>query len=128
MMIPGFLIGPAIGAAIAAAVYGWVTLVHDPAVRAAHTAELQAAVTTERLRLEQLASAALAAQAAETAERAAVRVVTRERIVRVPVTTACAAAPAVAAALDGLRQPTARAAAPPGAGQPARLPGTARAP
>jgi hypothetical protein len=103
MMIPGVLIGPAIGAAIAAAVYGWVTLVHNPGVRAELQAELQAAVTTERLRVEQLASAALAAQAAEAAERAAVRVVTRERIIRVPVTTACAAAPAVAAALESLR-------------------------
>lgn len=127
-MIPGFLIGPAIGAAIAAAVYGWVVLVHDPGVRAAHTAELQAAVTTERLRLEQLASAALAAQAADSAEREAGRVVTRERIIRVPITTACAAAPAIAAALDSLRQPPAGPGAPPGAAQPARLPTSTPAP
>ena len=127
-MIPGFLIGPAIGAAIAAAVYGWVVLVHNPGVRAELQAELQAAVTTERLRLEQLASAALAAQAAESAEREAGRVVTRERIIRVPITTACAASPAVRHAVDSLRQPIAGAAAPPGAAQPARLPAPAAAP
>jgi len=124
-VIPGFLIGPALGAGIAVAAWGYLALVHDPAVRAEMQAEISAAVTTERLRLEQLGSAALEAQAAATAESQAVRVVTRERIIRVPVTTACAAAPAVAAALDSLRRPAASTAAPPGAAQPARLPASA---
>jgi hypothetical protein len=127
-VIPGFLIGPVIGAAIAAAVYGWVVLVHNPGVRAELQAEISAAVTTERLRLEQLASAALAAQAAESAEREAGRVVTRERIIRVPVTTACAGSPAVRHAVDSLRQPPAGPGAPSGAGVAAGVPGAAAAP
>jgi hypothetical protein len=127
-VIPGFLIGPAIGAAIAAAVYGWVVLVHNPGVRAEMQAEISAAVTTERLRLEHLASAALAAQAAESAEREAGRVVTRERIIRVPITTACAASPAVRHAVDSLRQPPAGPGAPSGAGVSAGVPGAAAAP
>ena len=50
-MIPSFLIGPLAGAAgmalAGAAFFGWLVLIHDPAIRAAQVAEIAAVVAQE---------------------------------------------------------------------------------
>jgi hypothetical protein len=114
-MIPPFLLGPLAGAAgvvlAGAAFFGWLHLVHDPAVRAAQVAEIAAVVAQERERQHQAATAALEAQAAAQAALDAALTQTRRRIANAA-PTACAVAPdALRAAI--LREPRpARAAAP----------------
>lgn len=129
--IPPFLVGPLCGAAGMAlaglAAWGWLVLVHDPGVRAAQTAEIAAAVAAQQARDHEAATAALEAQAAATAAQIAALSTTRQRIARAPVSTACAAVPAIRDALDGVRA-LAGGGAPAGAGQPAGLPAPARAP
>jgi hypothetical protein len=131
-VIPPFLLGPlggAAGVALAgAAFFGWLHLIHDPAVRAAHDAEIAAVVAVERERQHQAAAAALEAQAEAVAAQTAALAPTRRRIALAPPSTACAASPAVRDALVGVRALGAGAAAPGGAAQPAGVPAPARAP
>lgn len=114
-MIPSFLIGPLAGAAgmaLAGAVFfGWLNLIHDPAVRAAQVVEIAAVVAQERERQHEAATAALEAQATTQAALDAALTQTRRRIANAA-PTACAVAPdAVRAAI--LREPRpARAGAP----------------
>jgi hypothetical protein len=127
-VIPSFLVGPAIGVAVVLAGLGWLHLVHDPAVRAEMAAEITAVTQAEQLAGQQRATEALQQLAAEFQAREASLSATRERIIRVPITAACVASPAVAAAVASLRRPGAGAGAAPGAGQPAGVPGRAAAP
>jgi hypothetical protein len=124
-MIPPILIGPAIGAGLVLAVLGWVQLIYVPAIRAEYAAEIAAATAAAQAQHQADALRAVEAAGAAQQERDAARIVIRERIIRVPVTTACAASPAVAAALDGLRRAPAGAGAPAGAALPAGLPAPA---
>ena len=132
-MIPSFLIGPLAGAAgmalAGAAFFGWLVLIHDPAIRAAQVAEIAAVVAQERERQHEAATAALEAQATAQAALDAAIAPTRRRIASAPVSSACVSSGPIRAALDGLRQPRpAGVVAPGGAGQPADLPVPARAP
>ena len=114
--------GPMLGAAAVLGVlvggWLWLVMIHDPAIRAEYAAERDAQVAAARAEDQRRAVAALADMELQQRQALAQAATTRERIIRVPVTTACSAAPAVAAALDGLR------AAPGGAGAP-RDPGAA---
>lgn len=123
--LPAILHGPAIGAALVLGGMAWLLLFHNPGVRARHAAEIAAA--TAAAVAEHQAAALRAVEAAESArqERDAARAAIRERIVRVPVTTACADSPALRVALDGLRAGPAGAGGSPGAAVPARLPAPA---
>ena len=132
-MFPAFLIGPLAGAAgmalAGAAFFGWLILIHNPAIRAAQVAEIAAVVAQERLRQHEAATAALEAQATAQAALDAALAPTRRRIASALVSSACVSSGPVRAALDGLRQPRpAGAAAPGGAGQPVDLSAPARAP
>jgi len=124
-MIPPILIGPAIGAGLVLAVLGWVQLIYVPAIRAEYAAEIAAATAAAQAQHQADALQAVEAAGVAQQERDAARIVIRERIIRVPVATACAASPAVAAALDGLRRAPAGAGAPAGAALPAGLPAPA---
>ena len=131
-MIPPFLIKPALYVAVTAAAvaiwFTWLNAYHDPAVRAAYRAEIDADTAKQVAANQVAALAALADTASEDRVRDAFRTTIRERIIHVPVTTACAASPAVRAALDGLRGGAGGAGA---AGGPAVAPGlsgAARAP
>lgn len=131
-MIPPLLLGPLAGAAgmalAGAAFFGWLHLIHDPAVRAVQVAEIAAVVAEERERQHEAATVALEAQATAQAALDAALAPTRRRIASAPVSSACVASAPVRAALDGLRQPRpAGAGAPGGAGQPVDLPTPARA-
>lgn len=121
--------GPAAGAVMLALAlaggWGWLRLVHDPAIRAEYAAELDAQVAAARDDEQRRALAALASLEASHREAQARAATTRERIIRVPVTTACAAAPAVAAALDGLRPGPGPAGARGGAAAASGLPAAA---
>lgn len=130
-MIPPFLIKPAIGAAavvaLAGAFFGWLHFVHDPDIRAAYVAEI-AALTAKQQAADQAAALAAVQQAgAEQAQREATRTIIRERIIRVPVTMACANSNAIGVAIDGLRTGGSGAGAPSDPAIPAGLPGTAGA-
>jgi len=132
-VFPAFLIGPLAGAAgmalAGAAFFGWLILIHNPAIRAAQVAEIAAVVAQERLRQHEAATAALEAQATAQAALDAALAPTRRRIASALVSSACVSSGPVRAALDGLRQPRpAGAAAPGGAGQPVDLSAPARAP
>ena len=125
-MIPPFLLGPLFGAAGMAvaglAFWGWLAFIHDPNVRAAQVAEI-AALTAKQEAADRARAEVAVAQADEAARvRGNERVVIRERIIRVPITSACVASPAVAAALDGLRERAGGAGAPADPAQPAALP------
>lgn len=124
-MIPPLFLGPAIGASLVLAAVAWLHLIHNPAVRARHAAEIAAATAAAVAEHQAAALAAVQAAAAAQRERDEARAAIRERIVRVPVTTACAASPAVAAAIDGLRAGGAGAGAPPRPAGPAVLPAPA---
>ena len=131
-MIPPFLAGPLFGAAgmalAGAAFFGWLHLIHDPNVRAAQVAEIAAAVAAQRAEDAAAATAALEAQAAATAAQVAALTTTRQRISRAPVSSVCAASPAIRDALSGVRSLAAGAGA---AGNPPVapiLPTPARAP
>ncbi len=126
--LPSIALGPAIGAAVVLAAAAWLHLIHNPAVRARHAAEIAAATAAAVAEHQAAAVRAVEAAAEAQRERDAARAAIRERIVRVPVTTACAASPAVAAALDGLRAGPAGAGAPAGAARPAGLPAAAGPP
>lgn len=129
--IPPALIGPAMGAALvlfaAAGGWSWLRLVHDPAIRAEYAAELEAQVAAEREAGQRHAMRVLAEADAEHRRRLAEASTLRERIIRVPVTTACAASPAVAAVLDGLRPGPGAAGAARDPAAAARLPAPAPA-
>lgn len=131
-MLPPFLVGPAIGAGLvlagAVAGLGWLHLVHDPAIRAAYAAELDAQVAAARAEDQKRAIAAMADLEERHRAQLAQASTIRERVIRVPVTTACAAAPAVAAALDGLRAGAGPAGATGGAPGAAGMPGRPAAP
>ena len=126
-MIPPFLIKPAIGAAavvaLAGAFFGWLHFVHDPDIRAAYVAEI-AALTAKQQAADQAAALAAVQQAgAEQAQREATRTIIRERIIRVPVTMACASSNSIGVAFDGLRAGGSGAGAPSDPAIPAGLPG-----
>ena len=95
MVIPAPLLAPALGAAamvaLAGAGWGWLRLVHDPGIRAEYQAKLDAEVAAARLADQAAALQAMenmqALHRAQLAEAATIR----ERIIRVPVTTSCAA-------------------------------------
>jgi hypothetical protein len=125
-VIPPILLGPAIGAALVLGVLAWGKLIYEPAIRAEYAAELAAATAAAQAQHQADALRAVEAAGAAQQQREAARTVIRERIVRVPVTMACAASPAVAAALDGLRRGSAGAGAPAGAAVPAGLPAATR--
>ena len=126
LALPTALRGPALGVVLAAVVasgaWAWLRLVHDPSVRDALRAEIAAQTAAELAEHQRAAVVALADLEADIARRTAATVTIRERIIRVPVTVACAASPAVAAALDGLRHAPGGAGAPPGAAAAAGLP------
>jgi hypothetical protein len=124
-VIPAILTGPAVGAALVLAGVAWLHLVHNPGVRARHAAEIAAATAAAMAEHQAAALGAVEAATAAAQARDAERTVIRERIIRVPVTTACADSPAVAAALYGLRGRPAGAGAPAGAAVPAGLPAPA---
>jgi hypothetical protein len=129
--LPAALAGPALGAAIllaaASSAYAWLRLIHEPAIRAEYAAELAAATAEAHARLQAAALTVAEAANADQAAREARRIEIRERIVRVPVTSACADSPAVRAALGGLRARPADPGAPAGAALPAGVPGRAAA-
>jgi hypothetical protein len=131
-VIPSFLVGPAIGVAITlvglGGGYGWLKLHHDPAVRAEMAAEIAAVTQAEQIAGQQRATEALQQLAAEFQAREASLSATRERIIRVPITAACVASPAVVAAVASLRRPGAGAGAAPGAGGAAGVPSRAATP
>lgn len=131
-MIPPALVGPALGAALLAVAassgYAWLRLSHDPAIRAEYQAKLDAQVAAARIEDQQRALESLANLEAEHREQLAAASTIREKIIRVPVTTACAASPAVAAALDGLRAGPGGESAPGGAPAAAGVPGRASPP
>ena len=102
----------------------WLTWVHDPAVRAAYRASIEAEVRIQQDKDRAAAAAALAEVTQRADEREVERVAIRERIIRVPVTVACADAPAIRTALDGLRRGSAGAGAPGGAAGAPGLPGS----
>ena len=126
LVIPAALRGPALGVVLVlvalSGAWAWLRLVHDPAVRDALRAEIAAQTAAELAEHQRAAVVALADLEADIARRTAATSATRERIIRVPVATACAASPAVAAALDGLRHAPGGAGAPPGATDAAGLP------
>jgi hypothetical protein len=126
LVIPAALRGPALGVVLAvmaiAGAWAWLRLVHDPAVRDALRAEIAAQTSAELAEHQRAAVVALADLEADIARRTAATTATRERIIRVPVATACAGSPAIAAALDGLRHGARGAGAPAGAADPAGLP------
>lgn len=134
-MLPSFLAGPAIGAAVVlvglSGGWTWLRLVHDPAIRTEYAQELNRQVSDARIEGQKRAMQAIADAEFGFRQRQAESTTIRERIIRVPVTTACAASPAVSAAVDGLRTwgGAAREARDPG--KSADVPstaGTARAP
>lgn len=126
LVLPAALRGPVLGVVLAVLAlsggWAWLRLVHDPAVRDALRAEIAAQTAAELAEHQRAALAAMAALEADVARRAAETATIRKRIVRVPIATACAGSPAVAAALDGLRHAPRRAGAPAGAGPAAGLP------
>lgn len=128
-MIPSALAGPALGAAVmavaAAGGFAYVRLVHDPAVRAECRAQLDAQVSAIRLADQARALEAMASIEAEHRAQLAAAATIKERIIRVPVTTACIASPAVATALDGLRYAAVGGGAADNPGTDAGLPGGA---
>ena len=89
-----------------------------------HAAQDRAHAAEKQVRARDAAIGALERQAAEAETRAARAAQIRTRIREVPNGTACAASPAVRAALDGLRA----APGPGSAGQPAGVPATPAAP
>jgi hypothetical protein len=131
-MIPAALLSPVAGAvALAVAASGgvaWLRLVHDPGIRAEYQAKLDAEIAAARIADQQKALAAIATLEAEHRMELAAAATTRERIIRVPITTACAAAPAVVAALDGLRARASGAGATGSASGHAGVPGRAADP
>lgn len=126
-MIPAPLLAPALGAAALAAVaatgFAWLRLIHDPAIRAEYRTELDAQVAAVRLADQEHALQAMASLEAEHRAQLAAATTTRERIIRVPVTTSCMASPAVAVALGGLRDAASGGRAPGSAPGNAGLPG-----
>ncbi|WP_372918747.1 hypothetical protein [Sandarakinorhabdus sp.] len=114
-MIPPFLIGPLAGAAgvalAGAAFFGWLHLIHDPAVRRAQVAEIAAVVSTQRIADAAAASAALEAQAATTAAQVAALNRTRRSIANAA-PSACLVAP------DALRAAVLREPRPAGSAAP----------
>jgi hypothetical protein len=86
-------------AAILAALGGWLWV--ERTLR--HSAELRAAAAEDAVRGRDKAIASLERQAAEVAARSARFTSIRRSVDAAPASNACAAAPAVRAALDGLR-------------------------
>lgn|GEM_PF-6259415 len=130
-MIPPALLSPALGAGVlavaGAAFWAWLVLLHDPAIRAEYQAKLDAQVAAQRIEDQRLAMARLAEVEEEHRQQLAAAATIRERIIRVPVTNACVASPAMAAALDGLRGSPGGHGAPGGAGAAPGVPGRAPA-
>lgn len=126
-MLPSFLIAPAAGAGVALAIVAggvaWAKLSYEPAIRAEYAAEIAALTAARRAADQDAALRAVEAAGAAQNARTAERTIIRERIIRVPITTACADSPAVGVALDGLRARPAGAGAPARAGDAAGLPG-----
>lgn len=131
-MIPSALLSPALGAGVlavaGAAFWAWLVLLHDPAIRAEYQAKLDAQVAAARIEDQRLALARMAEVEEEHRQQLAAAATIRERIIRVPVTTACVASPAVAAALDGLRGSAGGHGAPGGAPAAPGVPGSTLAP
>jgi hypothetical protein len=86
-------------AAVLAALGGWLWV--ERGLR--HSAEARAAVAEAAVKGRDRAITALEHQAAEAAARSARFTTIRRSVDAAPVSNACAAAPAVRAALDGLR-------------------------
>ena len=105
LLIPAQLIAPALGAAAVAGVVLWVQFVFVPNIRAEQAREIAAATAVAVAEYQTAALQASEAAAEAQRERDAARLAIRERIIRVPIKTACADSPAVAVALDGLRRP-----------------------
>ena len=122
----GLFAGPFAGlswAALAlAGAWAWLGLVHDPAVRREYAAERDAQVAAAVAQHQARAIAAMADLEMQQRQAAAQVATVRERIIRVPVTTACAASPAVSAAIGSLRPPPGGAGAPGHPAAPAGLP------
>jgi hypothetical protein len=123
-MIPGFLVQPAIGAALlavaAAGGWGWLKLSHDPAIRAEVVAEITAATQAAQLEAEAKNRRALEDMAAELRMKDMDLAATREAVRRAPVTKSCMASPAMRAALAGVRKSRSGAGK---AGGPGKSPG-----
>jgi len=94
---------------------------HDAVIVAEWKAAQASAVDAAREQEHQAAVAALEAAQRDAAERVRVVTVIKREIANAPVGTACVASPAIAAALDGLRQPGSHPGAP--AGSAAVAPG-----
>lgn len=128
-MLPSFLTGPVAGAGVALAIVAggvaWAKLSYEPAIRAEYAAEIAALTAAQQAADQDAAIRAVEASSMAAVARAADRAIIRERIIRVPVTTACAASPAVGVALDGLRPRAAGSGAPVRAGGAADVPGPA---
>lgn len=131
-MIPAALMSPATGAAALgvalAAGWAWLHWSYKPAIRAEYAAEIAAATDAALAQHQAIALTIVEAAQADQVAREKRRVEIRERIVRVPVTAACADSPAVRAALDGMRARPTGAGARPGAAVPAGVPGGTVAP
>jgi hypothetical protein len=123
-VIPAQLIAPALGAAAVAGVVLWVQFVFVPNIRAEQAREIAAATAVAVAEYQVAALQASEAAAKAQRERDAARLAIREKIIRVPIKTACADSPAVAVALDGLRRPAGDRGAS-SAGQPVDVPGGA---
>ena len=115
--------GAALLAMAAVGGFAWLRLVHDPEIRSEYQARLDVQVAAARLADAQRAQQVVASMEEMHRAQLAAAVTTRERIIRVPVTTGCIARPAIAAALDGLRAPPSPPGAPGGAPGAARVPG-----
>ena len=126
LLIPAPLIVAGLGAAAVLAVVGWVQFVFVPNIRAEQAREIAAATAVAVAEYQVAALQASEAAAEAQRERDEARLAIRERIIRVPVTTACADSPSVRVALDGLRRPSGDRGAS-GAAGPADVPGRAGA-
>lgn len=127
-LIPAPLIVAGLGAAAVLAVVGWVQFVFVPNIRAEHAREIAAATAVAVAEYQVAALQASEAAAEAQRERDEARLAIRERIIRVPVTTACAASPAIVAALGGLRRGASGAGGTSDPARPADVPGAPRSP
>ncbi len=131
-MIPGLAEAKLAAAALAFAAVlglGW-SAKHE--YDSAHSLSEQ--VSADKLQIDEIrveaarVEAGLTQVAAAATARADAATALRNRIHAAPSTSTCAASPAVAALLDGLRSSNGGPAAAPGSGRAAHLPGTAAAP
>lgn len=105
------LIGPlgriglyVVGALAVIAAAAFIVHEHDARIRAEDAAHVAAVTAAEELRQSKANAAALSVSLADAQARATATATTKTEIARAPVTNGCAASPAVAAALDGLRR------------------------